>query len=128
MIDKNIPVITIRQPWASSIIHWGKDIENRTWTTKYRGPIYIQASSSLKSAELDSWCQLYRDYDVKMPKMKDPGADLPLGGIIGIVDLVDVVTTSKSMWFSGPFGFVLKNPRSVPFYPLKGQLGIFRIK
>jgi hypothetical protein len=26
-------VLTVRQPWASAIIHAGKDVENRTWPT-----------------------------------------------------------------------------------------------
>ncbi len=37
--------LSIKQPWASLIAHGIKDIENRTWATKYRGTIYIHASS-----------------------------------------------------------------------------------
>jgi hypothetical protein len=29
--------LTIRQPWAHSIIHLGKDVENRSWRTDYKG-------------------------------------------------------------------------------------------
>lgn len=35
--------LTIRQPWAWAIIHGGKDIENRSWNTKHRGPLVIHA-------------------------------------------------------------------------------------
>ena len=54
-------------------------------------------------------------FKIKAPM---PAADaLKLGGIIGMVDLVDVVETSKSPWFIGPYnGFVLKNPRPLPFH------------
>ena len=31
--------LTIKQPWASLIVHGIKDIENRTWRTDYRGPL-----------------------------------------------------------------------------------------
>ena len=31
--------ITIKQPWASLIVHGIKDIENRTWRTNYRGRV-----------------------------------------------------------------------------------------
>lgn len=31
--------LTIKQPWASLIVHGIKDIENRTWRTDYRGPV-----------------------------------------------------------------------------------------
>ena len=29
--------LSIRQPWARMILHCGKDIENRPWSTKGRG-------------------------------------------------------------------------------------------
>jgi hypothetical protein len=129
-IDKTIPVITIRQPWASSIIHGGKDIENRTWITKYRGPIYIQSSASIRMAEMVGWQNFVRERKIKFPMsfLHEDVEDFPTGGILGIADLVDCVSSHTSPWFEGPYGFVLKNPRPVPFYPLKGALGIFRIK
>ena len=52
-------------------------------------------------------------------------ADLPLGGIVGQANLVDVVTKSKSHWFTGPLGFVLADAKHLPFIPSKGQLGIY---
>jgi hypothetical protein len=30
--------ISIRQPWAWLIVNSFKDVENRSWKTKYRGP------------------------------------------------------------------------------------------
>lgn len=53
-------------------------------------------------------------------------ADLQLGGIIGMVDLVDVVAEHASRWFVGPVGSVLKNPKPLPFQLCKGQLGLLR--
>jgi ASCH domain len=37
-------IISIRQPWAGLIVSGLKDVENRTWPTRYRGPILIHAS------------------------------------------------------------------------------------
>lgn len=37
-------VLSIKQPWASLIAHGIKNIENRTWKTKFRGRILIHAS------------------------------------------------------------------------------------
>jgi len=34
--------ISIKQPWASFIIEGYKNIENRTWPTKFRGRILIK--------------------------------------------------------------------------------------
>ena len=47
--------------------------------------------------------------------------DLQLGGIVGIVDLVDVVTQSDDPYFYGPFGFVLENARPLSFTPMRGD-------
>lgn len=35
--------ITIRQPWAQLIAEGSKDVENRTWSTRWRGPLLIHA-------------------------------------------------------------------------------------
>ncbi|MQY14985.1 hypothetical protein SRB5_51620 [Streptomyces sp. RB5] len=37
--------LTIRQPWADAIAHGAKRVENRTWTTDYRGPLLIHAGA-----------------------------------------------------------------------------------
>jgi hypothetical protein len=61
-------------------------------------------------------------YRVRIPTL------LPMGGIIGEVDLVDVVTSSRSKWFTGPFGLVLENPRIWPkLKPYSGKLGLFDV-
>ena len=49
------------------------------------------------------------------------------GGIIGSVEIVDCVTESKSPWFFGRYGFVLRNPVALPFRPFKGMLGFFDV-
>jgi hypothetical protein len=35
--------LTIRQPWAWAIAAAGKDVENRSWHTGYRGPLAVHA-------------------------------------------------------------------------------------
>lgn len=37
--------LTIRQPWPWAIVTQGKDVENRTWKTAYRGRLAIHAAS-----------------------------------------------------------------------------------
>jgi hypothetical protein len=65
--------------------------------------------------------EIERHFRVKVPD------ELPTGGIVGIVDLVDVIQQSKDRSFEGPFGFVLENPRAVPFVPAPGLLKIFDV-
>lgn len=108
-------VLVIRQPWASFIVHGHKNIENRSWATRYRGPVLVQASARLPSrSELDS---IFGEFGP---------SDLPLelGGIVGRVDIVDCVTEHASKWFEGPQGFVLANARRLPFLARKGTLGL----
>lgn len=108
--------LSIRQPWASAIINGGKDIENRSWKTKYRGRFLIHASlKSDKNAPKELWDYVPTDTPI-------------MGGIIGSVELVDVVESSDSKWFQGPRGFVLKNPEPIDFIPCHGNLNFFTPK
>ncbi len=51
-----------------------------------------------------------------------------LGAIIGEVDITDCVTESTSPWFTGQYGFVLKDAElyKTPI-PCRGQLGFFDV-
>ena len=103
--------ITIRQPHAWAIIHGGKDVENRSWPTRYRGPLLIHAASSMRAAEYGGFAEAIAERKLgRMPQI----TDLEMGGIIGMVDLVDCVERSSSPWFLGDYGFVLCNPRRCP--------------
>jgi hypothetical protein len=87
-------VLTIRQPWASAIIYGGKDVENRGWTTSYRGRLYIHAGMQLDPVDV-------------LP------ADVPLlrGAIIGYVLLVNIVSDSDSWWAEqGKYHWLLADP------------------
>jgi hypothetical protein len=53
---------------------------------------------------------------------------MQFGGIVGQVELVDVVTKCTSPWFVGPYGWVLESPRALPFLPTRGQLRLFSVE
>lgn len=40
-------LLSIRQPWAGLIMSGEKEIENRSWSTSYRGRIGVHASTAL---------------------------------------------------------------------------------
>lgn len=109
--------LTVRQPWAHLIAQGGKDIENRTWLTHYRGPLIIHASQQMKGEDL-AWVKA--EHGIHLVH-----AALQRGVTICMVDLVDIVTESKSKWFEGTYGWVLKNPRPLPRIPMRGQMGLF---
>jgi len=116
-------VFVVRQPWAWLIATGQKDIENRNWATKYRGPLLIQASANLPAKwDFEECCEFARKKGVK----KLPGRDeFEKGGIVGMVQLDDCVTRHRSKWFEGSVGWVLSKPKKLKFTPLKGQLGLF---
>jgi len=128
MADLPPMALSIRQPWAWAIIHAGKDIENRDWATKFRGPVCIHAAKSMTRDEFDSFVSLaramFRNGDWTGDLVPEPKA-FSRGGIIGVAEIVDCVDASESPWFFGRYGFVLRNPRAVEFIPVKGALGFF---
>lgn len=129
--------ISIKEPYAAAIALGYSSIENRTWRTRYRGPLLIHASKTLD----DNWFSregafLYRTfrqrYETDLVGLIDR-ADFPTGGIIGIANLVDVLVQGDPLeksylpWFEGPYGFVLREQHALPFLPMNGQLGIFTV-
>lgn len=113
--------ISIQQPWAWAILNAGKDIENRDWRTNLRGRVLIYAGKKIDKPGYDF---LYH----KMGLLHvPPYKELKTGGIVGMVEIVDCVSDSDSRWFFGPFGFVLKNPLPLEFFPCRGKLGFFEV-
>lgn len=126
--------LSIRQPWAWSILNAGKRIENRTWYNNYRGPFLIHAAKGLTRQEYEDWKQFYiHEIDWRPESPEVPSFDaFERGGIVGKAVVVDCLAASSQKriadpWFSGPFGFVLDQVEKVPFVPLMGKLGFFDV-
>jgi len=118
--------LSVRQPWAWAIIYAGKDIENRSWQAvnhglRQRGRIAIHTSKGMTRDEYEDARDHIESCGAKCP----PAHELKRGGIIGSVEVVDVVSESGSPWFFGPRGLVLKSPQPCVFVPASGQLGYF---
>lgn len=132
--------LSIRSPWWWWILYGGKDIENRSRRTNYRGPTLIQASKRWRYDEIyycDKWAidaakqsDTYPEHLFTPDRFPDMRA--LSGHVMGIVDIVDVIPPSKapySPWHQKTeYGWVLENPRliSTPF-AVKGQLGLFEV-
>ncbi|ACL58501.1 ASCH domain-containing protein [Methylobacterium nodulans] len=124
--------LSIRQPWAHLILHHGKDVENRSWSTRYRGPVLIHAAKGMTDDEWDDAMDLLdaisrQDRETVLRRRARVHNGMRRGGIVGVVDITDCVRDSGSPWFFGPIGFVLTNPRPLPFVPCRGQLGFFDV-
>ena len=120
---KKLKAISIRQPWAWLIVNGYKDVENRVWAAKLRGPVLIHAGQSKSDTTPEALGYIKRKYHV---------ANLPdtfeTDGIVGIAEITDCVQSHRSKWFQGPFGWTLANARRLPFKPVKGHLKFFTPK
>ncbi len=146
--------LSIKQPWAWLICYGCKDIENRNWrigrkpipgsrwanfTLELPARIYVHAAKQFDHAGL-AWLTDNNEtrpmLEVEYGNGRDPYyglmeqeiSDYPVGAIIGEVDIVACVTESKSLWFTGRYGFVLANPvRYEKPIRARGSLGFFEV-
>jgi len=121
--------LSIRQPWAWMIIHGGKDVENRDWPTKIRGRVLIHAAKTMTKQEWDAAWHFSRSSNARL-KANQAGLTretVQRGGIIGSVEVYGCVTQLSSRWFTGRYGFLLRDPRPLPFTLRSGKLGFFDV-
>lgn len=117
-------VLSVRPPWAWSILFAGKDIENRSWETPYRGPILIHASSRKYGG--DSLVEVQQT--IRARSQVKPPDEFPRSQILGVVDLIDIVLGHPSPWAnSGECHWVLRNPRPLtePIKDIDGKLNLW---
>lgn len=114
--------LTVRQPWAWAILSAGKDIENRTWSTRYRGPIAIHAglaATRMYHAWASGWMAAI---GVEAPELDE----LSRGCVIGTVELVDCVRDSGSRWaMPDHWHWVLRNSQTCEPRFVRGGLGLW---
>jgi hypothetical protein len=119
--------ITIKQPWASLIVHGIKDIENRSWRTNFRGRVLIHSSAKGDIAKFGCLQPNQRLKILNTPMSRIGFNDLPFGSIIGSVEIVDCVQNHPSIWADkGVYNWVLANPILFPEpIPVKGKLSFW---
>ncbi|WP_321935406.1 ASCH domain-containing protein [Paraburkholderia sp. J8-2] len=143
-LPEPLKVLSIRQPWAWLIVRPDlaagaralatsngefKDIENRSWSTRYRGRVLIHASHTMTRSDYDN---ATRFLDVGPPARLGitlPGREaLERGGVVGIGTLTQCVAPGcrRSPWHvDGMYGFQIANARPLPFIACKGALSFF---
>ena len=117
---ENPVALSVRQPWAWLIANEYKDIENRTWPTDIRGWVFIHASQTFDNHAFN-YIPTYIISQIPPKKCY-----YWLGGLVGIMKISDCVKKSKSIWFFGPYGFVIEEARPIDFILCKGTLGFFK--
>jgi len=129
----SLKALSIRQPYAAMLAHpeWfeavhvpAKRIENRDWSTRHRGPLLLHASKQFDHNAVPYWLRRFPTLAGVLPPNQD---GYERGGIIGIADIVDVVTSSTDPWFCGKYGFILANAHPLPFTACAGQPSLFSV-
>jgi len=121
MRSERFPCLSVRQPWADLIASGIKDVENRSWSTGFRGRILIHASRNVDVAAVPRLLGLL---GLASASLYSPTT----GALVGLTTIVDCVTDHPSRFFTGPYGFVLEDSRVLPEpIPLAGRLGIFTV-
>ena len=134
--------ITVKQPWASLICSGIKDIENRTWPTKFRGTVLIHASAKDAGKYIDITTQEQRN--AVMGFGWSNGLDSPAffytpkSAIIGSVEIIDCIINHPSIWAEQTglgeqlmnkctWNWVLANPKlfALPTENVKGRLSFW---
>ena len=101
-----------------------KTIENRDWSSRHRGKILIHASQTFESEALAYWGRRLPGLQIVVPQRKK---EYVLGAIVGVAQLVDVITESNDPWFCGEYGFVLEDAQPIEPTPYPGALKIFEV-
>lgn len=118
----HLTCLTVKQPWAAYIMEAGKDVENRTWRTGYRGPLVIHAGKQ-RAPLADYLLDMLSPWQILAAPLT------PTGVIVGVVDLVDCVQDADSEWAEeGCWHWLLGNPRPLPVWlPWTGKQGLWRL-
>ena len=122
--------LTICQPYSELICRGEKRVENRTWDTRYRGPLLIHAGKSR------AW------FDSDEDLIRDLGSMPPFGAIVASCNLVacihiDVIdhpiAKERYPWLAthahtnGPWCWILEDVVRIDPIPYRGAQGLFNI-
>ena len=121
-IPPDARALTIRQPWASLIALGVKTIETRGWRTDYRGPLVIHAGLTYEPWNVDGGDDEWKSGSQVLIEPKtgnehtwrrgNPFHRCPLGLVVAVVDLVDVVPIVDD-WPLDTVAYVRREQRNV---------------
>lgn len=128
--------LTIKEPWASAIVHGTKNIENRTWLRESMIGEVIAIHASKTSADERSY-EICQDIASCFPEgPHDPDLEAP-GCIIGTARIVSILSEGEEEgridpalwpWFEGPYGYELAEVEALAKpIPCKGALGFWEV-
>lgn len=144
-----VPAISLRQPWATAVAYFGKDVENRSnWPFKYRGPILVHASASKGDYENYLWLHdLLKAAGLDEPILAAVNPDgegpapllFPHGAIVAVANLAEVFGPDEEVPEGHPveespyarddanYWLYLSDVTPVQPVPFKGAVGMFKV-
>jgi hypothetical protein len=128
-----VKALTVQQPWAWAIAAGHKDVENRTWITKHRGPLAVHSSKTWDRQGMQACRSVLEDMGVVRPGEQVGDRHLlHTGLVLAVVELVDVCDDRRcrcSAWGAiGMAHWKLRDarPLSSPV-PATGRQGLWDI-
>jgi hypothetical protein len=125
--------LSIKQPWASLIVHGLKTIEVRAWPTARRGRVLIHAARVSDERELG--------WELLPAHAKETA--LLTGGLLGSAEITECITYKTAeefardqklhlndpKWFKGSrlYGFRFVKPEIAAFRPFPGWMRFFSV-
>lgn len=124
--------LSLWQPWAQAVVLGLKTFETRSWSTRHRGRIAIHAAKRAPAPRRGEFSELYQALRLCGVTREE----LPLGAIVGLVDVLGVSETQhlgelsdqQRRWGDfgpGRFAWRLSDPWRCAPIPLRGRQGLF---
>jgi hypothetical protein len=130
---ETVYALSLKQPWATLLVHGLKTVEVRRWPTARRGRILIHAAR-IPDERPEAWAHV--------PPELEPEAR-QLGGILGAAELLactayrDLETFARDRdqhlndpgWFRPPvlYGFRFGSPAALTLVPFPGWMRFFPV-
>ena len=109
--------LTLHEPWAWLVMRGWKEVETRSWSTDYRGPLAIHAG---RKRDVDGAMLHLRMNSVRgCPQIIPPFEDLPFGCIVATCQLAACVPAHQVEYYDDRRRPYAKDPKR-PFEPVHG--------
>lgn len=124
--------LTLTQPWASLVALGHKQVETRSWSTKYRGLVAIHAAKGMPRA-----AQEFASTERALGRLP---SSIPVAAIVAVARIDTVVLTEEAVWEVsglerylgnyefGRYAWMLRDVRALPDpIPCRGALSLWTV-
>lgn len=106
-----IPALTLYRPWPALILRAGKNVENRTWRTNYRGPLLLHAGQRWDHSAVEFASTIWTAGSHSALDWIPQDPDAHPTGLVGAVRLYDCHRAIPSRWAApGQWHWMLEDP------------------